>query len=195
MEIIENPQNLVKDSLIRNVIKIAVVVLLAVIAIKFLTFNLDQLGQRIRQNQILLYNLEHRAENQPKLEEQYKVVFPYLGKIQSALPSKDEILGFIDTAENNAKLNGLNASLSFQETGNSRTQKINVPGTTPLNLQIKISGANLDKLINFVSSFEKIIYFTNINSVDVGNERDISQNLEGTLKGQLFLKEETGEQK
>jgi hypothetical protein len=112
------------------------------------------------------YLISNRDAVNNKIKTDFLRVDPsYQAKINEALPSVYNILSFVDSMDSLAKKYSLKQNLTFNEP----TPETNISG--PLNLMVitfnlTIEGANSDNFINYLKDFEKLPYFSSINSIN-----------------------------
>jgi hypothetical protein len=165
--------------ILQNLLKITLAAAISILIIFFTGKQISKIGESLAEKRTLAFILEKRSETMVKLREDFKKVEAGQKKIKNAIPPVNNILGFVDALESLGKKHPIEQSLKFN---------VPVPAGDELyridyNLSLK---ANISTLIDYLKSFEKMPYFTGINTISLsagasGWENDSSVSMQAKL--------------
>lgn len=158
-------KNQIKIIILKNLAKAAVAVLFSIIVILFFSQQISQISNSLSETRKSSFILAKRNETLDRLRKDLAVIGGKDKKIEDALPSIDNILGFVETLESLASRHSLGQSYNFGTPVPFRTVDENFSlAIIDYNLTVN---ADAVALTNYLKDFEKIPYFSAISSINI----------------------------
>lgn len=178
-----NRSEIIKAIMIQLVKAIVVSAISITISLLFAN-EISKIGNLIIEKRKLAMVMEKRSTIISKIRSDLRVVNDNQKIIENALPPKDNILDFVSSLENIANKNSLQYSYKFGTPSAPSTQgEFNI---STIDYSLNING-NIFTLINYLKDFEKLKYFTGINSITLSAPQDTGWDGNSTMTIQAKL--------
>ena len=142
-------------SILRILAKAGIAVVVAAVVVGFSSRQISKISDSLAEQRAAVFTLERRNETVSQIREDFKIIGNADAKIEAAFPSRDNIIEFVTALERTASQNAVQQSLSF-----------GVPVNNSIDYGINLT-ANINTLINYLKTFEKLSYFTAVSSVNL----------------------------
>lgn len=173
--------------IIKKVLICLVVVSLSSWAIYFFSKQINKINSTMAEKKEMDYLISNRDQVNNKIRVDFQTVDEnYQQKINDALPSVFNILPFVDSLDSLAKKYSFNQTTNFSQPSpildNNGSLKLTV-----INFNLNIQGTNAENFTSFLKDFEKLPYFTSINSISylsagkVGWQENSTINISGSV--------------
>ena len=150
--------------IIEKILFILVIIALTSSAIYFFSKQIKKINLTMNEKKEMDYLISNREQVNNKIKTDFLTIDPaYEQKINDALPSVFNILPFVDSLDSLSKKYSFEQTTSFSQPGPALGG--NVMSLTVINFNLNIQGTNVDNFVSFLKDFEKLPYFTSINSI------------------------------
>lgn len=151
----------------KHILIATAVVLVSFISIFFISEKISEISTETAENRQLVATLSERTSLLSSLKHEKDIIGSNDTIIKSAFIPSNNILPFVAILKSLALKNGLTQSLNFSTPTPDASG-----GAFPLatiSYQNTISSANVSIFINYLKDFEKLPYFTKINSLSISS--------------------------
>ncbi len=150
-----------KKQLILTILKIlakaGIAVVVAAVVMGFSSRQISKISDSLAEQRAAAFTLERRNETVSQIRDDFKIIGNADAKIAAAFPSRDNIIEFVTALEGVASQNAVQQSLSF-----------GVPVANSVDYGINLT-ANINTLISYLKTFEKLPYFTAVLSIGLNS--------------------------
>ncbi len=140
-------------SILRILAKAGIAVVVAAVVVGFSSRQISKISDSLAEQRAAVFTLERRNETVSQIREDFKIIGNADVKIETAFPSRDNIIEFVTALERAASQNAVQQSLSF-----------GVPIANSIDYGINLT-SNINTLISYLKTHEKLPYFTAVLSI------------------------------
>lgn len=175
-------------NVLNQLLKSAVAIIIASVIVFITSGQITKTSDSLAQKKQLAAIISRRTETISKIRADLKLIGDNQQKIINSLPPADNIIDFIDTLTNIVNKNSLQFTYSFGTPSPYLNQ--NNFSVWSVDYSLKISGG-LTNFISYLKDFEKINYFTTINSIYLAAPTTgWENNTSFTMSAKLYAKQQ-----
>lgn len=175
--------------LAEKAIILTIIIVAAIMAARYLIQHIKKINLTMQENKKAGYLLENRERINENIQKNFSSVDPnYEKKISAALPSIYNVLPFVEALESLAKKNSLQQTINFGQP----LPADGIPGPlslVSLDFNISLTGGNIETFTAYLKDFEKLSYFTTINSISLTSASGWQDNSSISLSGRLYAQQ------
>jgi len=165
-----------------------VVALVSFTAVYVLKNRIEKIGNALVENKKISFYLEKRSEMFAKLAQDMKIVDGHDAKIESAIPSADNILDFVSALDILATQNSEQHTVNFS---NPVLVSTLPDGSSLYSIDFNVSlSSSVFSLVGFLRGFDQLPYFTTISGITLN--APVDRGWDGTssiiIQGKLYAK-------
>ncbi len=177
--LVEEPELVIKKAVRKSVILSVIVLLLVGGLIYFTVTKIKSYSRDLQAKQNLIYLTNQQIQVGNETLKNWKEIEPNLDKVENALPSPDDLLGYLGFLESIAATSGVEQTVKMQSQDQQQKKPQNIPGQENKNGSsvahtIDLKG-NFEQIANYISLLEKAPYFIQITSINISSNQDLSQ--------------------
>jgi len=159
---------------------------LIIVLMVLLILAAQDIKRRVAQIDSLRQELASRAnalQSLATLKQDYEKAKPYSARLQTLLPTKDEVVNFPQNLNNIARTNKVELGFSF---GAEKSASSGEPASIAFSLT---SSSLYSDFLNFLKAVEGSRYFIKWESIDISRAEEQTQKFSALVSGRVYINE------
>ena len=184
-----------KKIILKIIIDLLLTIVVAAAAwllVSFFQKKITAISRKIQEKKIITYNLNNRDQNSAKISKELERLDKnWLAVVEAGLPYIDDTAPFVDSMESLRRKYGLSGSIEL----GAPELLPKTAGQLPIDrfaYKLVLTDGNLNTVINYLKDFERMQFFTGLNSLSFNSDdvKGINSKINANISGLLYVREQ-----
>jgi len=181
----KEPEMVKKKATRKSILLIILILVIAGGLIFFAYRSVSKMAKNMQDKQNLIYLSNQQMQMSTDLARQWNEITPNIPKIEAALPSSTDLLGFVGALEQIAQSTGVSQNVKLQTLSQGQTPTKTQTKGSSVDYTVELKG-NFDQIVNYLAAVEKAPYFTKVTTFNLTNAGGADKSASATIGMKVY---------